>query len=544
MPGRARLSVLTAALLGAAMSNLITGAAAHADVPCLSRDLGHRVGAAIKGHPLMARPDLPVTRPTSLVQRGGGRNFVFMVDEDAAIQNADWYRDPDRVVDSLLRGYYMPGAADPQFLAFFTAFPIAFNGAFYAPVANDVTGIGAMDPLGDAEVYDNSPMSSLEGLVVMNDYGRYLRQPQELGFTFNQELGHRWGSFVRFDDGSGPSGALLGRDEAHWSFFFHTMGSPMEGNFWSTGRLTETHGTPDPTTTTERGWFTTTTDQLPALRYMPLDLYLMGLMTPEEVPPFMLLTDTTTFGALDLNGRPVAPSSPPEVDGPVELQGTPQWITVDEIIAAHGPRNPPASDQPRTQTIAFVLIVRPDQAHDQQLVDNFADLVDRAVGGWATATGGRASLDVVSAGTPLPPPVSFGQSCPGGILDCNPAQSTACVAPHDPSLSSPAVCTVLCNDSDVCPRGYCCMPGADAISYCFAHPLGPGQACAPGNGAYPELDAGSPEQADAGGPGVAPDGGPQLAHGGCSQAPPGTAAPSLLAGALLLLLLLAVALRS
>ena len=46
-----------------------------------------------------------------------------------------------------------------------------------------------------------------------------------------QEVGHRWLAFLEFRDRTGQrSDALLGRDLAHWSFFFDSDASVMEGN--------------------------------------------------------------------------------------------------------------------------------------------------------------------------------------------------------------------------------------------------------------------------------------------------------------------------
>ena len=46
-----------------------------------------------------------------------------------------------------------------------------------------------------------------------------------------QEVGHRWLAFLEFRDRTGSaSEALLGRDQAHWSFFFDSDASVMEGN--------------------------------------------------------------------------------------------------------------------------------------------------------------------------------------------------------------------------------------------------------------------------------------------------------------------------
>jgi len=49
--------------------------------------------------------------------------------------------------------------------------------------------------------------------------------------VIGQEAGHRWLAFLEFSDvNRQPSDALLGRDLAHWSFFFNSDASVMEGN--------------------------------------------------------------------------------------------------------------------------------------------------------------------------------------------------------------------------------------------------------------------------------------------------------------------------
>ena len=49
--------------------------------------------------------------------------------------------------------------------------------------------------------------------------------------VLGQEVGHRWLAYVDFRDRTGArSDALLGRDLAHWSFFFDSDASVMEGN--------------------------------------------------------------------------------------------------------------------------------------------------------------------------------------------------------------------------------------------------------------------------------------------------------------------------
>ena len=84
-----------------------------------------------------------------------------------------------------------------------------------------------------------------------------------------QEVGHRWLAYLNFRDHTGArSDALLGRDLAHWSFFFDSDASVMEGN-----DIEDQGG----------GQFRTVDA---VKRYSMLDQYAMGLVGPNDVPPF------------------------------------------------------------------------------------------------------------------------------------------------------------------------------------------------------------------------------------------------------------------
>ena len=73
---------------------------------------------------------------------------------------------------------------------------------------------------------------------MMDSLGKYPDDPTQkfLGenntvSVLGQEAGHRWLVFLEFRDRTGQrSDALLGRDQAHWSFFFDSDASVMEGN--------------------------------------------------------------------------------------------------------------------------------------------------------------------------------------------------------------------------------------------------------------------------------------------------------------------------
>ena len=96
-----------------------------------------------------------------------------------------------------------------------------------------------------------------------------------------QEVGHRWLAYVNFRDRTGTSsGALLGRDDAHWSFFFDSDASVMEGN-----DIEDLGG----------GQFRTTDA---VKRYSRLDQYMMGL------DPAGQRADVLLRGEPELDQRP------------------------------------------------------------------------------------------------------------------------------------------------------------------------------------------------------------------------------------------------
>src|SRR5690606_33315670 len=92
------------------------------------------------------------------------------------------------------------------------------------------------------------------------------------------------------------------------------------------------------------------------LRYTPLDLYLMGALGPEEVPPFRLLDpDPEAEELLDCDGRRLSRASAPQRCEPLAVPGSFRTLTIDDVIEAEGPREPTAEDAPRSFRVAFLL---------------------------------------------------------------------------------------------------------------------------------------------------------------------------------------------
>ena len=166
----------------------------------------------------------------------------------------------------------------------------------------------------------------------------------------SHEAGHRFLTYVEFiDPATGRrSNSLLGRQLAHWSFFFNSDASFLEGN-----RID------DRAMMTPR-FLTSATSE----HYSELDQYLMGLRFPHEVNPSFLVEQPTNFQPDDFSA-----SSNPRTG--VSFDGERKEITVDMIIEAEGKRIPDASVSQRKFNFAFILVVdegeEPAEADIQKL---------------------------------------------------------------------------------------------------------------------------------------------------------------------------------
>ena len=244
--------------------------------------------------------------------------------------------------------------------------------AFESTVANEVRGIGT-------NVFDQSrdfgSAGRLRSLVMMDALTKYPDSPTQrfLGedstiSLLGQESGHRWLAFFRFRDANGQrSGALLGRDQAHWSFFFDSDASFMEGNDIESlgGGSFRTVGA--------------------VSRFSLLDQYAMGLVSPSQVPPFFYVEAPTN----------VVPDTEPE-DAPdvgVTFNGTKREVRIQDVIDTMGRREPSSSSSPKTHRQAFIYVVSNGRTLDPAQVTK----VDRIRREWAsafrTATSNRMNLE-------------------------------------------------------------------------------------------------------------------------------------------------------
>ena len=187
------------------------------------------------------------------------------------------------------------------------------------------------------------------------------------------EMGHRWGVSV--------SAKVNGQDivlgPVHWTRGLHapvafpyqrpTEASAMGGSVWE-----DNHD----------GTFTQLDDDyyVPATGYSYLDLYLMGLISPSDVPDFFILRNLVPAGK-DGNGHPIFKSDRTK-------------IAVGDVIAAEGPRLPDVDHSQRAFNTGMVLIVEHGKQPSQELIDHVNGIRQQWVKYWSIATGHRASMTV------------------------------------------------------------------------------------------------------------------------------------------------------
>jgi hypothetical protein len=191
---------------------------------------------------------------------------------------------------------------------------------------------------------------------MMDSVAKYPADPQQVFLGANttlsligQEAGHRWLAFLKIRDAKGAlSNILLGRDDAHWSFFTDSDASVMEGNDIEAlgGGTFKTVGA--------------------VIRYSALDQYAMGLRSEADVPSFFYVENPVNVDP------PQQPDSAPRLN--VTFSGTRRDVLIQDVVAAMGPRQPSAAASPRVHAQAFIHLVsagRQTDAANVAKIDRF-----------------------------------------------------------------------------------------------------------------------------------------------------------------------------
>jgi hypothetical protein len=185
------------------------------------------------------------------------------------------------------------------------------------------------------------------------------------------EMGHRWAAFVsaKVGDETIPLGPT------HWArglqaivpfpYVRPTEASIMGGGVW----LDNFDGT-----------YTQLDDDyyVPATGYSFLDLYLMGLISPAEVPDFFILRNLVAAGK-DANGHPI-------------FKADRTKVTIQEVIAAEGPRVPDVDKSQRKFNTGMVIVVQHGAKPSSELIERTNGIRQQWMEYFSITTGRRASM--------------------------------------------------------------------------------------------------------------------------------------------------------
>jgi len=299
---------------------------------------------------------------------------------------------------AVARRFYATHEDAYDYLMVWTNFSIDLGLAFAYElnISNQITGIGPLGGVLGATFdfsQDFASKGRLQSLLQMADLRRLPDDPRATIFPLSgdsslsimgQEAGHRWLVRVQYPLGDNPrSNVLLGRDLAHWSYFFNSEASVVEGN--------EIRDNGDGTFTTIGA----------VSRYGSLDQYVMGLRNPQEVNPSFVVI------------RPDLPYDPGHSPQPgVTFRGDKLPVTIDKVIEANGPRIPAPAVAQKDFNFAFVMVAQrgaSPSAVELAKLDRYRQEWEQF---WSTATNQRSRIRtaLVKAAriTPLPAAVTPG----------------------------------------------------------------------------------------------------------------------------------------
>ena len=193
---------------------------------------------------------------------------------------------------------------------------------------------------------------------------------------FAHEFSHSWLAALSYDRDGEPEALADGR--LHWNEGLHAPAafpwkaadehatSTLGGRFW--------RANPD-------GTYTPAYPNFETGGFSWLDLYAMGLADAGEVPDTFYL-------------RHLERVDPGDPDGP--HTGERERVTIRQIIAAEGERDPARAESQSVFNIAFVYLLEPGaDSPDSDLFELHREFRDRVPGHWAHITGERSELTTV-----------------------------------------------------------------------------------------------------------------------------------------------------
>src|SRR5947199_94636 len=185
------------------------------------------------------------------------------------------------------------------------------------------------------------------------------------------EMGHRWAAFVSAKLG----GETIPLGPVHWARGLEASVAfpyrrPTEASIMGGGAWQDNFD----------GTYTQFDDDyyVPATGWSYLDLYLMGLISAEEVPDFFILRNLVPAGK-DANGHPI-------------FKADRSKVTIQGVIAAEGPRLPGVDKSQREFNTGMVIVVQHGKKPSHELIERAEGIRKQWIDYFSITTGHRASM--------------------------------------------------------------------------------------------------------------------------------------------------------
>ena len=244
--------------------------------------------------------------------------------------------------------FYSSHPDNYEFFVYWTNFTSDLGNAlaYHFGVYNDDSGFGR----GRYDGRSSYGVTRLQSIVNNNRPGVYGDDPHARTFSdgnsylgiMAQETGHRWLAFPEMIVGLEDPTLMLGRTNAHWSYFFHTENSSEGGGNWILSTGNESIGT-----------YTNKANSY-VNGYNTLDEYLMGLRDSNEVYPAFIISSTANNvqDASGYRGGKGDNASPGQT-----ATGRKIKVNIENIVAREGLRYPSRANSQKVFRQAYIYVV-------------------------------------------------------------------------------------------------------------------------------------------------------------------------------------------
>jgi hypothetical protein len=185
------------------------------------------------------------------------------------------------------------------------------------------------------------------------------------------EMGHRWGGFVSAKVGE----ERIALGPTHWARGLQAPVAfpyqrPYEASIMGGGVWQDNFD----------GTYTQLDDDyyVPATGWSHLDLYLMGLIGPAEVPDFFILRNLVAAGR--------------DATGHAKFKADRVKVTIQDVIAAEGARSPSVEKSQRAFNTGMVAVVLHGTKPSIELIERISAIRSRWIEYWSITTGRRSSM--------------------------------------------------------------------------------------------------------------------------------------------------------